>query len=58
MVNSSFNVLYASAESIFSGKLILHKRAASHHRITVIAYINSAGNDIKKRGFVDGKKEG
>jgi len=36
----------------FSGKLIIHKRAASHRRITVIAYIYSAINDIKKAGIV------
>ena len=45
---SAYLVISVIAGDSFSGKLIIHKRATSHRRITVIAYINSAKNDIKK----------
>ncbi|AFJ46661.1 hypothetical protein EBL_c15670 [Shimwellia blattae DSM 4481 = NBRC 105725] len=36
----------------FSGKLILHRRANSHHRISVITYIDLACYPIKKSIFI------
>ncbi|MDU5425818.1 MAG: hypothetical protein E6123_13190, partial [Clostridiales bacterium] len=49
---SAYLVISVIAGDSFSGKLIIHKRAPSHRRITVIAYIHSAKNDINRAGFV------